>query len=240
MTSKIDKAFILAAGLGTRLQPYTLERPKPLVEINGKSLIDSALDHLQDIGVKEVVVNTHYMAEMLTSHLATRTKPNITISHEPALLDTGGGIQNALRHFNNEPFYCVSSDWLWTDNVAKTLQSMNDLWDSEVMDLLLLLQPLKNMTLTTATGDYDIAPDGRITRSLTQTGTHIWTSVRILHPRLFEHAPHEAFSFLKLMDQAEHQGRLYGVSADTYWHHISSAKDLEEVREAMGDAKRCA
>ncbi len=240
MSDKIEKAFILAAGLGTRLQPYTRERPKPMVEINGKSLIDSALDHLAAAGIKEAVVNTHYMADMLSSHLQKRTAPSITISYEPELLNTGGGIKNALTHFDNKPFFCVSSDWLWTDNVANTLQSMQDTWNSDIMDLLLLLQPLANMTLTSATGDYDIESDGKITRSLKQTGSHMWTSVRILHPRLFEHSPDDAFSFLTLMDRAQKNGRLFGLSCDTYWHHISTASDLEKVRESLGDAKRYA
>lgn len=241
MSCKITKGFILAAGEGTRLRPYTLERPKPMVEINGKTLIDSALDQLFDIGVNDIVVNTHYLATMLETHLAKRNAPpQITISHEPTLLNTGGGIKQALMHFENEPFFCVSSDWLWTDNVANTLQSMIGTWNGDKMDLLLLLQPLAHMTLTSATGDYDIDEHGLLTRSLDQTGAHMWTSVRIMHPRLFDNAPEGAFSFLTLMDRAQEQNRLYGFVGDTYWHHISTAQDLEKVRESLGDIKEYA
>lgn len=235
--ARIDKAFILAAGLGTRLRPYTLERPKPMVEIDGKSLIDSAIDHLTTAGIKEISVNTHYMGDMLTRHLAQRDDPVINIIQEPDLLDTGGGIKNALSYFEDEPFFCVSSDWLWTDNVANTLQSMAQTWDSAKMDLQLLLQPMANMDLTTASGDYHMDRNGRLTRALDKNGDYMWTSVRILHPRLFADTPDGPFSFLSLMDEAQENGRLYGVSCDTHWHHISSAEDLEKVRKSIDGSK---
>lgn len=239
MTNIIDKAFILAAGEGTRLRPYTLERPKPLIEIAGKSLIDSAIDHLAQIGIKDITVNTHYMADMLENHLAARPKdegrqmPRLRISREAERLETGGGIKNALKNFNDEPFFCVSSDWLWTNNVANILQKIATMWDSDKMDLLLYLQPVANMTLTSASGDYHIAEDGRLTRALDRRGEHMWTSVRIMHPRIFEDSPEGAFSLLPQIDRAQEQGRLYGMTADTYWHHISTAADLEAVRAAF-------
>lgn len=240
MPIKIEKAFILAAGMGSRLRPYTDKRPKPLVEINDKALIDHAIDHLAEAGIKEIVVNTHYMAAMLEAHLAERSEPTITISHEDELLDTGGGIKKALDVFGDQPFFCVSSDWLWTDNVAIELQKMQNRWQDEGMDLLLHLQPLSHMSLTSGSGDYDIDADGRLTRSLTQDGAYMWTSVRVLHPRLFRDTPDEAFSFLKLMDRAQDENRLFGLPSETYWHHISAAADLESVRAIFESEQKTA
>ena len=240
MPFKIEKAFILAAGMGMRLRPYTETRPKPLVEINGKALIDHAIDHLAEAGIKDIVVNTHYMAAMLEDHLAKRKEPALTISHEDTLLDTGGGIKKALGHFNDQPFFCVSSDWLWTDNVATELQKMQNRWQDADMDLLLHLQPLAHMSLTSGSGDYDIDSEGRLTRSLTQEGAYMWTSVRILHPRLFRDTPDDAFSFLKLMDRAQDENRLFGMTSETYWHHISAAADLEAVRAIFESEQKTA
>lgn len=240
MPVKIEKAFILAAGMGKRLHPYTDKRPKPLVEINDKALIDHAIDHLAEAGIKEIVVNTHYMAAMLENHLAGRAHPAITISHEDALLDTGGGIKKALDVFGDQPFFCVSSDWLWTDNVAIELQKMQNRWQGDDMDLLLHLQPLSHMSLTSGSGDYDIDHEGRLTRSLTQDGEYMWTSVRVLHSRLFRDTPDEAFSFLKLMDRAQDENRLFGVTSETYWHHISAAADLEAVRAIFESEQKTA
>src|SRR5215471_10339278 len=98
--------MVLAAGLGKRLRPITDEKPKALVTVQGRTLLDRALDHLESVGVKRVVVNTHHKAERIERHLAGRKTPAITISHEPTLLDTGGGIANALPHLG-DPFFVV-------------------------------------------------------------------------------------------------------------------------------------
>ncbi len=227
------KAFILAAGFGTRMRPLTDHCPKPLVEVYGKALIDRTMDHLEQAGVNDVVVNAHYLADILVDHLEARTSPNITISREEEILDTGGGIKNALDFLSDEPFYVLSGDGLWEDGPAgNTLQRMAEFWDPEKMDILTLLQPAASMTLTKAIGDYDLEPDGRTVRSKNQTGAYMFTSMRINHPRVFESTPNGPFSYLEIMDRAQEQGRLYGLVHDSEWHHISTPEDLEAVNEA--------
>src|SRR5579862_7533468 len=90
-------AMVLAAGLATRLRPLSLNRPKALMEVAGKTLLDHSLDRLAEAGVARAVVNTHYMAEHIEAHLAGRKRPAIQISHEATILDTGGGIAHACR-----------------------------------------------------------------------------------------------------------------------------------------------
>lgn len=230
-----DQAFILAAGMGSRLRPYTDTLPKPLVPVAGRALIDHTLDHLAAMGVRRVVVNTHYKAETLQTHLAARTDLDIAISHEPVLLDTGGGIRNALSLLRpNAPFFCFSGDALWADGPGgNTLRRMAAAWDDRIMDLLLLLQPMETMTLTPGSADYDIAADGKPVRSRAKTGAYFWPSLRILHPRLFAGAPEGAFSFLSLMDQAEAAGRLAALVHDGVCHHITTPDDLDRVNAAQ-------
>lgn len=227
MTQRIDQAFILAAGLGTRLRPYTDHCPKPMVQLRGRPIIDHVMDRLRDAGVRRVTVNLHYMADMLADHLRRRDDMDIVLSFEPALLDTGGGIRHALP---DETFYCVSGDSVWEDGTEEpALHRMARAWTDAEMDLLLLLQPLDRMVLTPGHGDYDLDPDGRAIRSLAKTGRYMFASVRVCAPRLFDGSPDGAFSFLTLMDKAERAGRLRGLVHDGEWHHITSAADLDRV-----------
>lgn len=233
-TSFPTHAFILAAGRGTRLSAYTNSLPnpvpKPLVHVQGKAILDHTLDKLAAVGVENVTINIHHLADQVTSHLANRKTPEITFSHETTLLETGGGIKNALHTMGGEAFFCFSGDTLWEDGPSgDTLKKLAAAWDGETMDLLLLLQPLDKMTLTHGTADYNIDADGKPALTLDKSGEFFWPSIRIVHPRLFDNTPDGPFSFLDLMKKAEKSGRLAAVQHDGVCYHISSKDDLDEV-----------
>ncbi len=235
-----DKAFILAAGFGKRLRPFTDTIPKPLVEVGDAPMIDQALDKLRAAGVQRCVVNTHYKADILAEHLQSRTSPNITISHEAKILDTGGGIKNAIQHFD-APFFILSGDSVWEDAPNETaLNTLAKYWDSEKMDILMLLQPVETMHLTQGVGDYNLDENGQATRSLDKTGTHMFTSIRINAPHIFDNAPDEPFNYRDLMDEAQAKGRLYGLVHHGHWHHISTPEDLDTVNKAFENKRRSA
>ena len=239
----IKRGFILAAGEGTRLRPHKDTMPKPLVKIAGLPIIDYTIEALQQVGVQDIVVNTCYKAEVIEAHLSARTQPNIIISPEDTRLETGGGIKKALHHFNDEPFYIINGDALWQDAKPShngALTQLASLWDAEKMDVLLLCIDCNNFEAKEINGDYTISDNGRAKRRLDKTGSHMFTGLRICHPRIFEGCPEGAFSFLELMDKAEANGRLYAGAYDGQWHHISTADDLARVdalyREAINGA----
>ena len=121
----IEQAMIMAAGLGTRMRPLTNDRPKPLVTVAGKALIDHDLDRLVAVGVKRAVVNLHYKAGMLKKHLARRRDIEIAWSDETGeLLGTGGGVAHALTQFDNKPFFILNSDSVWVEGVSSALDRM--------------------------------------------------------------------------------------------------------------------
>jgi len=226
MSTEISNtAFILAAGLGTRLRPHTNDRPKPLVEVNNKTLLTRTLDHLHDAGITKTVLNTHYLADQIPAHLESRTDIECIFSHEPDLLDTGGGIKKMLHHFD-AAFFTLSGDGLWNGDA---LTQMKAAWNPETMDILILIQPITSMHLTKGIGDYDLDPEGRATRSLDQSGDYMFTSIRIHHPRIFENTPDGAFSYLQCLDAAQSAGRLHGLIHTNDWHHISTPEDLAAV-----------
>lgn len=229
------RAFILAAGYGKRLAPYTDTRPKPLAMVAGQSLIERTLNQLDQAGVRQVVINTHYLADMVTAHLRSRRSPAMAFSHEETLLDTGGGIRKMVKHFGEQPFFVLSGDGLWKDDPqAPALQALAEAWDPAVMDILILLQPVSSMKLTEGVGDYDIDENGRASRADDQSGAYMFTSMRINAPGIFEGTPEGApFSYLDLLDTAQQKGRLFGVVHKGDWHHISTPADLEAVKAAF-------
>ena len=136
-----DVAMILAAGRGTRLGPTSELVPKPLVRVGGRALIDHALDLLGAMGVSRVVVNTHHRAELLEEHLAGRADLDIAISREKELLDTGGGVRNALPLLDAPVFLVVNADLVWDPDTPRSLLRLCHQWNEGAMDALLLLFP---------------------------------------------------------------------------------------------------
>ncbi len=228
-----SRAFILAAGFGTRLRPYTDDCPKPMVKVARRSLIWRCLDKLRDIGVIEVVVNLHYMADVLAAHLSEYMQDhpnmNIHLSFEADILDTGGGIRNALHYFRGEPFYVIAGDALWEDENIPALEMLANHWDAQKMDIITLLQPVDKMYLTCGIGDYDLLDNGLARRSLDKTGAYMWSNIRINSSHIYDGQAANSFSFLPIMDLCEKNKRLYALEHDGSWHHISTPKDLENV-----------
>jgi len=235
--SKPEYGFILAAGFGKRLRPYTDVVPKPMVPLGGRPMIDQVIDRLAEDGVKSITVNMHYLADVLQDHLSKRRTPQLVLSHEPVILDTGGGIKHALHTVGDDAFYVVSGDSLWTDGPDKTaLERLSAAWDPDKMDVFILLHDVRKMDLTGGVGDYDVDAQGRATRSIAQTGAYMWTSVRLCHPRVFDNTPDEAFSFLQILDKAEADGRLYALVHDGEWYHVSTPEDLRLINEQLAGA----
>lgn len=237
MTKMPEKAFILAAGMGSRLRPYTDHVPKPMVEVCGQRIIDRALDELSAFGVQQCGVNTHYKGEILEAHLRSRENgPEILFSCEEELLDTGGGIKKMLHHFEDD-FFVLNGDAVWSADKGTpcALHQLAAAWDPEKMDILMALQSLDSMVLTQGVGDYDIDHKGRAIRSLDKTGAYMFTSLRINSPRIFDASPEGSFSYLELMDKAQERGRLYAIVHQGDWHHISTPADLESVNAALSE-----
>jgi len=224
-----DKAFILAAGMGTRLRPHTDTIPKPMVEIAGQSIIRRTIDKLGQQGVKEIVVNTHHLAPVLEKHLKDISSPKIIISHEEELLDTGGGLKKALHHFGDNPYYIINGDALWDDKTPNALQRLADAWDASKMDILLLLQSVATMSVTHGVGDYHLQADGKVKRARKRDAAFMFAGVRIAHPRIFKDSAEGPFSFLSMMDKAETENKLYAIQHDDAWYHISTPEDLAAV-----------
>lgn len=230
----IRRAMVMAAGLGTRMRPLTDDRPKPLIAVGGKPLIDHALDRLVAAGVELAVVNLHYRAQMLKAHLDKRTDIEIRYSAEDdALLDTGGGVVQALPHFRNEPFFILNSDSIWVEGYSSALPTLARLWDDARMDGLLLLAAMVSAPGYEGwRGDFRLSPTGLVSRVPERlVSPFAFPGVQLVHPRLFADPPAPAFSTNIVWNRAIAKERLYGARLDGVWLHVGSpaARDDAEA-----------
>jgi len=226
--------MVLAAGLGTRMKPMTDALPKPLVTVDGRSLIDHALDRLEEAGVGAVVVNTHHLAGQLEQHLRARPTPAIEFSREDDLLETGGGIAKALALLGDGPFVAVNADAFWLNGPFDALHRMAEIWNDDAMDGLLLLHSTVDAYGYTGRGDFCADGEGLLTRRPeSEVSPWLFTGIQILHPRLFADAPEGAFSLNVLYDRAIEAERLYGAIHDGEWFHVGTPEGLKEAESYM-------
>ncbi len=232
------RAMLLAAGLATRLKHLRQNGPKALLSVGGRTLLDYALDRLDDAGVAEIMINLHYKGDMIREHLATHARKGLSISYSDEsdqLMDTGGGIAKALSFFGDEPFFVINAKQIWTDGYMNTLQRMADGWDGDKMDALLLMIPTVSAVGYEGIGDYDMLPDGRLQRRKQGHVAPFIYAFQIIHPRVFENCPEGPFSLNLLWDRAEEQGRLYGIRHDGSWIHVGTPGALAEAEAALRD-----
>jgi MurNAc alpha-1-phosphate uridylyltransferase len=222
--------MIMAAGFGTRMRPLTDDRPKPLVMVRGRTLLDHALDRLVAAGVRMVVINLHYRAQMVKDHLARRRDIEIHYSMEEEILGTGGGVVRALPYFKGEPFFILNSDSVWVEGATSALIAMQNLWDAERMDGLLLLAAMTTAMGYEGRGDFLLDVHGHIARVPELTSSpYAYPGVQIVHPRLFAGAPDGAFSTNIMWDRAIANGRLYGTRLEGVWIHVGTPEARDEA-----------
>jgi N-acetyl-alpha-D-muramate 1-phosphate uridylyltransferase len=235
MTRRIDTAMVLAAGLGTRLRPAAGALPKPLVPLARKPLIDHVLDRLAETGIKRAIVNVHYQADKIEHHLLSRSHPEIIISDERTLLlETGGGVKNALPHLPADGFIVHNSDAIWQERGVCNLARLIDAWDAGRMDCLLLLVLTSAAIGYTGRGDFSLEADGRIRRRRAdEVVPFVFTGVQILHPRAFAETPDGPFSNNLVWNHAMLTGRAYGLRLDGLWMHVGTPAELAAAEQAM-------
>jgi MurNAc alpha-1-phosphate uridylyltransferase len=229
-------AMIMAAGLGKRMRPLTATRPKPLIEVGGKALLDHVLEKLRAAGVRKVVVNVHYLADALEAHLASRAHGlDVVISDErDLLLETGGGLVQAAPLIDADPFLSLNSDNLWVDGPADTLKLLASHWDDAKMDALLLLVPLARALNHKGMGDFHMGRTGRLRRrARSHVAPFVFTGIQMLSKRLLRDAPEGPFSTNSLWDRAIEEGRCFGAVHQGLWFDVGTPASIKLTEAAL-------
>ena len=230
----LTHGMVLAAGLGLRMRPLTEHTPKPLLRLDGRTLLDRALDRFAAAGVRRVVVNAHWHAQQVAAAVAARTDLSLSLQHEHDLLETGGGIARALPKLGEGPFVVANGDSVWLDGPSPALERLAAGFDPARMDALLLLVRAAQVDGEIGRGDFLMDPLGALRRPTERVlAPYVFAGVQVLAPGLFQAAPEGAFSMNRLYDRAIERGRLFGLVHDGVWFHLSTPPDLEHANAAM-------
>jgi N-acetyl-alpha-D-muramate 1-phosphate uridylyltransferase len=228
----LNHAILFSAGLGTRMRPLTEHTPKALIRLAGKPLLDYALERFEAAGCTRIVVNTHHLAQQIADHLAARTaRAEIVRSHEPVLLETGGGVVQALPWLGtDQAFFCANMDTLWFDGPRESaIDRLRARWDPARMDALLLLQPLAHTVGYGGRGDFGLNDAGELTRS--DERPYVATGLYVLHPRALVGRPAEPFSMREIWFAPQRPdgslARIHGLLHDGDWLHVGTPSELE-------------
>lgn len=227
-------AMVLAAGLGTRMRPLTNDRPKALVEVGGRALIDHVLDRLVEAGVETAVVNVHWFADRLEAHLAKRTDVRILISDErEQLLETGGGLKKARPLLGDAPVFVANIDSVWIDQ-GQALSDLVDLWNPDTMDAALLLARREGSIGFDGAGDFFLGQDRVLRfRGEAAEAPYAYMGVHITRPDYADAGPDGAFSLSPLWRASAVSGRLSGCVLDGDWMHVGDPKARDEAEAKL-------
>jgi MurNAc alpha-1-phosphate uridylyltransferase len=227
-------AMVLAAGLGTRMRPLTETRPKPLIPVAGRALIDWGLDALAQADVCRAVVNVHHLAGQMRAHLAGRTRPQIVISDETdRLRDSGGGIVHAMPHLGSAPFFVLNADTFWIDRDRSNLVRLAESFDAGAMDMILLLARPGDATGHDGGGDFLLAADGRLQRAGGDRGAFIYAGAAIARPEIFAGSTDAPHSLNRYFDRAIAAGRLFGLVLDGHWITVGTPAAIGAAEAAL-------
>ena len=232
----VTHAMLLAAGLGTRMRPLTDRLPKPLVPVQGKALIDWAIERLEQAGVTHLVVNLHHLSQQLEAHVRGRWQGHLAFSPEPELLETGGGIRQALPLLGEAPFYAINTDTIWLDGQIPMLRRLARQFDAERMDALLLCVPTVLAVGYDGMGDFNMTADGLVKRRPSrEVAPFVYGGAQLVSPRLFAGAPAGKWSVNRLWDQAIEAGRLHGLRHDGEWFEVGRPQAIGEAERVLYD-----
>jgi len=237
MSCDIDTAMIMAAGQGTRMRPLTNDIPKALVKVNGKAMVDHAIDRVKAAGISRIVINIHAHADKMRAHLEARNDASIIISDETdALLETGGGIKKALPLLGDKPILTHNCDSIWIEGMGATLPRLIDAFDPAEMDAMLVLAVTASIVGDVGRGDFTMEADGRIEwREPRSVAPFMYTGVQIIKPQLFADIDEQAFSTTKVWRTLTEQGRAYGLRHDGIWMHVGTPQALDDTEAFLRD-----
>ena len=228
---QIKKAIILSAGYGKRLNPMTLSKPKSLLEINKKTLLENTIHILENFGIKEIVINTHYLSDQINRFIDNKkfsSKIFLMEEHEK-ILDTGGGVLNAAKKFNNDPFFVLNPDTIWFQSYLDDFKTMEEQYfNNDYKGVLLVVDKTKSFDKTMK-GDFNLK-ENILDRNVNEK-RYIYTGSQILSNSVFKNKKIEPFSMNLIWDLLIKNKELLGVKSKQEFLHVANLKIYNQLIE---------
>ena len=224
---KIKHGMVLAAGFGKRMQPLTISKPKPLIEINNISLLERAINLLINNGVQELSINIHYLPEQIKSFIDKKKfNANINISNETdLLLDTGGGVLEGTKNFNDNPFFVINPDTLWNKTYSGEIKKLEEIYFKNNRPSLLLVD--KNLSLDSSfAGDFNLK-NGMISKNI--ENQFIFTGLHIMKRSFLISEKSKVFSMNKIWSDLIKDKNLYGLESKQKFYHLNTIKMYNKI-----------
>ena len=229
----IKKAMILAAGFGKRIHPLTLKHPKPLLKIGNKTLLSNALKFLELLEIKQAVINVHYLGEQIVDYI-NRNQFNLTINivkEKDKILNTGGGVLNAIQYFSNEPFLIINPDTIWNSHYLKALKLMEkSFFENKKSKCSLLVVNKKKSFDESFKGDFNLE-NYLINRKDKNKLNYIYTGMQIIKPEVFNGLSEEVFSINRIWDKLIQSNELYGMESNINFLHVTTLDIYKRLLE---------
>ena len=223
----IKHGIILAAGLGKRMQPLTLKKPKPLLEIRGKTLLERAIELLINHGVEELSINIHHLGDQIEKYISKlKFRANIKISNEKQqLLDTGGGVKKGTQRFKDNPFFVINPDTLWTEKYLEEIRTLEKIYFKEKTPCLLLVN--KELSIDKSfKGDFNLK-NKIITKD--EKNQYIFTGLQIISRDNLDFISRKVFSMNEVWNNLIDKKNLYGIESNQKFYHLNSIKMYEKI-----------
>ena len=223
----ISTIMILAAGFEKSMKHYTKKVPKPLIKIGNETLIERIIKKLEYYGFKKIVINIFYLKNKIKKKLSNKFKIKIHYSEEKILLNTGGGIKNAIQLLKAKEFFVINSDIIWEEKKKNPFDQLNKFWNKDKMDALLLLYPKR-----TNNGDFNINKSNRIVINKNNP-KYIFTGIQILKSKLFLKTKKKIFPLFLIYEQLIEKRRIFGLVYNGKWFHIGTLESLQEYKKML-------
>ena len=229
----IKKAMILAAGFGKRIHPLTLKHPKPLLKIGKETLLSNTLKFLKLFGIKQVVINVHYLGEQIVDYIS-RNKFDLTVTvvkEKDKILDTGGGVLNAIQHFSNLPFLIINPDTIWNLHYLKELKLMEkSFFENKKNKCSLLVVNKKKSFDQSFKGDFNLE-NNLISRKNRDNLNYIYTGLQVIKPEVFSDLDARVFSINRIWDKLIETNELHGIESNIDFLHVSTLDIYKSLLE---------
>jgi MurNAc alpha-1-phosphate uridylyltransferase len=227
---RINTAFILCAGFGKRLNPLTLDTPKPLIKLNNITVLETCINLIESLGIKQIIINTFYLKDQIHSFInGNKFRSKISIIEDgDKILDTGGGINNMMKHTSEENVLIFNPDTIWNKNYTNEIIEMEKLYFSKQIKNILLLVKKELSFDKNLSGDFDLT-DNLIIKN--NDRKFIYTGCQIINKKLLSDYKDKNFSISNVWNDLIKKKELYGFETTKEFHHLTDLETFKKLQD---------